>query len=176
MEITSADIQKKQFRVRFRGFDIREVDAFLEEMAHTFRAQGDLIRNLKKEMEILRQESARQKEREKTFERALASSQRVLDQMKENARKSAEVVIADAEVKAEKMLNRAHNRLAQLHEDIAELKRQRMQIEVQIRSVLEAHTKLLEMGREDVQAMDEEDGKLRVLKHPRSAKESLSIP
>ena len=51
-----------------------------------------------------------------------------------------------------------------------------MQIEVQIRSVLEAHTKLLEMGREDVQAMDEEDGKLRVLKHPRSAKESLSIP
>ena len=37
---------------------------------------------------------------------------------------------ADAEVKAEKILNRAHSRLSQLHEDIAELKRQRVQIEL----------------------------------------------
>ena len=66
------------------------------------------------------------------------------------------------------MLNRAHNRLAQLHEDIAELKRQRIQIEVQIRSILETHTKILEMGKADTRAMDEEDAKLKVLKqsHP----------
>ncbi|MBW1776456.1 MAG: DivIVA domain-containing protein [Deltaproteobacteria bacterium] len=175
MEITPDDIQEKQFRVRFRGFDIGEVDAFLEEMARVFRAVKDSNHHLKKELEALKQESLRQKEREKTFERALANSQKVLDQMRENARKSAEVIIADAEVKAERMLNRAHNRLAQLHEDIAELKRQRMQIEVQIRSVLEAHTKLLEMGREGMEQLDEEDAKLKILRHPVPPEESLPI-
>jgi cell division initiation protein len=83
--------------------------------------------------------------------------------MKENAQKEAELIIADSEVKAEKILNRAHNRLAQLHEDMAELKRQRTQIEVQIRSVLEAHARLLDVGNEELRALDEEDNKLKVL-------------
>jgi len=176
VEITPADIQEKQFRLRFRGFDIREVDTFLEETARAFQSLIEANQTLKKEVELLRQEGARQKEREKTFERALAGSQKVMDQMKENARKSAEVIIADAEVKAEKMLNRAHNRLAQLHEDIAELRRQRMQIEVQIRTVLDAHTKLLEMGRQDMMSLDAEDDKLKLLKHPPQSRGSISIP
>jgi cell division initiation protein len=78
------------------------------------------------------------------------------------------VIIADAEVKAEKVLNRAHNRLSQLHEDIAELKRQRMQIEVQIRSVIDSHSKLLEIGKESMEAMDAADDKVAVLKQPPS--------
>ena len=72
--------------------------------------------------------------------------------------------MAEAEVKAEKILNQAHNRLAQLHEDINELKRQRMQIEVQIGSIIEAHSRLLEMGKESMKQLDEEDSKLKILK------------
>ena len=83
--------------------------------------------------------------------------------MKDNARKSAELIIAEAEVKAEKILNNAHNRLAQLHEDISELKRQRTQIEVQIGSIVEAHSKLLELSKEGAKTMDEQDAKLKVL-------------
>ena len=104
------------------------------------------------------------KKREETFKRALLNSQKVLDQMKENARKSAELIIAEAEVKAEKILNKSHNRLAQLHEDIAELKRQRTQIEVQISSVIEAHSRLLEISKEGMKEMDEEDSKVKLLK------------
>jgi cell division initiation protein len=104
------------------------------------------------------------KKREETFKRALLNSQKVLDQMKENARKSAELIIAESEVKAEKILNKANNRLAQMHEDIAELKRQRTQIEVQISSVIEAHSKLLEISKEGMKEMDEEDDKVRLLK------------
>ncbi len=84
--------------------------------------------------------------------------------MKENSRKSAELIIADAEVRAEKILNRAHNRLSQLHEDIVELKRQRMQIEVQISSVIESHSKLLKIGKESMEISDKEDSKLKLLK------------
>ena len=82
--------------------------------------------------------------------------------MKENARKSAELIISNAELKAEKILNRTHNRLAQLQEDIAALKRQRIQIETEIRSVLEAHSKILEMEIKEKEVLDDEESKVRI--------------
>jgi cell division initiation protein len=168
MNLTPLDIQQQQFQVRFRGFDIREVDRFLEQVSEAFANVQNDSKNLKEEIRRLKLENQGYGEREETFKRAMLNSQKVLEQMKDNARKSAEVIIADAEVKAEKILNRAHNRLSQLHEDIAELKRQRMQIEVQIRSVIEAHSKLLEIGKESMEALDESDDKVTVLKQPPS--------
>lgn len=163
MKITSDEIQQKQFNMKFRGFDVREVDAFLDRTAGS-------VASLAAENEKLKEENARltlatrgYKEREETFKRAMLNAQEVLDQMKKNAQKSADLVIAKAEIKAEKILNGAHIRLSQLHEDIMELKRQRMQIEVQIRSVIEAHGKLLEMGKEASDSADLADEKIKIL-------------
>jgi len=147
MKITPLDIQQQQFKTRFRGFDIHEVDTFLDQMAEVFEALLAEKEILFKKNQRLDLEIQGYKEREDTFKRAMLDSQKVIDQMKENARKSSELIIANAEVKAEKILNSAHNRLSQLHEDISELKRQRTQIEAQIRSVIETHSKLLDMGK-----------------------------
>ena len=164
MTITPLDIQQQQFKTRFRGFDVREVDTFLEQMADVFESLQSENKKLREEINRLKLESRGYKEREETFKRAVLNSQKVLEQMKQNARKSAELVIADAEIKAEKILSRAQNRLEQLHEDIAELKRQRMQIEVQIRSIIESHSKLLEIGKEEAVIREEEDAKLKLFK------------
>ena len=164
MKLTPLDIQQQQFKIRFRGFDVREVDTFLEQMADAFEALKRETEKLQEELRWLKSENQGYREREETFKRAMLNSQKALDQMNNNARKSAEIMIADAEVKAEKILNRAHNRLAQLHEDIAELKRQRMQIDVQIRSVLESHAKLLQIAKEETETMDEADAKVKVFK------------
>ena len=163
MKLTPLDIQQQQFKVKLRGFDIREVDGFLEKLADAFSSLQAENKTLREEIRRLKLERQGFKEREETFKRAMLNSQKVMEQMKENARKSAEIIIADAEVKAEKILNRAHNRLSQLHEDISELKRQRLQIEVQIRSVLESHSKLLEIGKESMEAIDEEEAKIQFL-------------
>ena len=162
--MTPLDIQQQQFKTRFRGFDVREVDTFLEQTAGAFETLQRENEDDQEEIRRLELEIQGYKKREETFKRALLNSQKVLDQMKENARKSAELIIAEAEVKAEKILNKSHNRLAQLHEDIAELKRQRTQIEVQISSVIEAHSRLLEISKEGMKEMDEEDSKVKLLK------------
>jgi cell division initiation protein len=164
MKMTPLDIQQQQFKTRFRGFDVREVDTFLEQTAGAFETLQRENEEYQEEIRRLELEIQGYKKREETFKRALLNSQKVLDQMKENARKSAELIIAEAEVKAEKILNKSHNRLAQLHEDIAELKRQRTQIEVQISSVIEAHSRLLEISKEGMKEMDEEDSKVKLLK------------
>ena len=164
MNLTPLDIQQQKFKTRMRGFDVREVDAFLEQVANVVEALQRNHKDMQEEVRRLELEIQGYRKREETFKRALLNSQKVLDQMKDNARKSAELIIAEAEVKAEKILNNAHNRLAQLHEDISELKRQRTQIEVQIGSIVEAHSKLLELSKEGAKAMDEEDAKLKLLK------------
>jgi len=164
MKVTPLDIQQQQFKTRLRGFDIREVDTFLEQMAETVESLQKKNQNLGDEVRRLELEIQGYRKREETFKRALLNSQKVLDQMKDNARRSAELIIAEAEVKAEKILNKAHNRLAQLHEDITELKRQRTQIEVQISSIIEAHSRLLEIGKEGMKESDEEDAKVKLLK------------
>ncbi len=164
MKITPLDVQQQQFKVRFRGFDFREVDAFLEKVADSIAVVQSENKDLREELSRLKVDIQGYKEREETFKRAMLNSQKVLEQMKDNARKSAEIIIADAEVKAEKILNRSHTRLSQLHEDIAELKRQRIQIEVQIRSIIEAHSKLLEVSKEGMDTMDEEDSKIQLIK------------
>ncbi|MGB5616180.1 MAG: DivIVA domain-containing protein [Desulfobacterales bacterium] len=163
VNLTPLDIQQQKFKTRFRGFDIQEVDFFLDQMADAFESLLKQNENLQEEFRRLQLEIQGYKNREDAFKRALLNSQRVIEQMKENAQKSAELIVAEAEVKAEKILNKAHNRLAQLHEDIAELKRQRMQIEVQISSVIEAHGKLLEISKEGMKAMDDEDSKIKLL-------------
>ena len=115
IKLTPTDIQHKQFRVKFRGFDIREVDGFLEETANGFETILDENEKLRGKTERLNLENQGYKKREEIFKRAILNSQKVLEQMKQNAQKTAERLIAEAELNAEKILNRAHGRLAQLH-------------------------------------------------------------
>ncbi len=163
INLTPLDIQQQRFKTKFRGFDTQEVELFLDQMADAFEALLRQNEHIKEDIDRLQLEIKGYKNREDAFKRALLNSQRVIEQMKENAQKSAELVVAEAEVKAEKILNKAHNRLAQLHEDIGELKRQRVQIEVQIGSIIESHSKLLEISKEGQKAMDDEDSKIKLL-------------
>lgn len=164
MEFISTDIRQQKFKVRFRGFDMRAVHEFHDQLSDEFTALQSRNERLARDIKRLEKENHAYREREETFKRALVSSQKVMEQMKENARKSAELIIGHAEVKAEKTLNRAHTRLAQLHEDIAELKRQRIQLETQIRSILEAHSRLLEVEKQEMAVNDEQESKLTYFK------------
>ncbi len=162
--ISPLDIRERQFRLRFRGFDVREVDEFLEEIAEEVASLTTRNATLESEIRKLRAELKERRERESALTRALKESHGTIEKMKSNAQRSAELIVSEAEVRAERILNRAHNRLAQLHEDIAGLKRQRVQIESQIRAILEAHGKLLDVSAEEMAAAEEDFAKLKFLK------------
>ena len=164
MGITPLVVKQKEFTTRFRGFDVQEVDHFLEDVARELDHLNHSIQSFHEENHRLNLENQGYRKRENSMKNAMIQSQKVLDQMKENAKKSSEIIIANAEVEAEKILNRAHKRLSQLHSDIIELKRQRIQLEIQISAVLESHSKMLEMTKEENKAADEIDSTLKFLK------------
>jgi len=164
MKLTPLDIIQHQFKTGFRGFDVQEVDAFLGDMADAFQLLLNENEKLKSDIDRLNCDIEEYTGREETFRIALLNSQSVMEQMKENAQKSAELIIAEAEVKAEKIISRANNRLVQLQEDISELKRQRRQMEIQLSSVIESYSRLLEMSREEQKAVDDDDLKIKLMK------------
>lgn len=164
MKITPVDIQQQQFRVRFRGFDVREVDSFLERIADEFKTLTAENENQEREFRRLEREMQEYRDREKTFKEAMVNAQKALDDMRINAQKEAELIVAESEMKAEKILSTAHNRLTQLHEDISELKRQRMQLEVELGTILEAHRKLLDMSTEAMDDKEISEEKLKYLR------------
>lgn len=164
MGITPSVVRQKEFTTRFRGFDVQEVDHFLEEVAAELKELNTRIQELSEKNHFLAVENNGYRKRESSMKNAMIQSQKVLDQMKENAKKSAQLIVANAELEAEKMLNHSHKRLSQLHTDIMELKRQRTQLEMQISSVIETHSKMLEMTKEENKAADESDATLKFLR------------
>jgi cell division initiation protein len=164
MSITPLDIQQQRFRSGLRGYDTRQVDAYLEQLVGAFETLQRENQELAEENRRLLREINGYRDREEAFKRALINSQKVMDQMKANARRQSELIVAEAEVNAEKLLSRAHNRLAQLQEEITELKRQRIQLETQLRSIIDSHSRLLKVGSETRREMDREDEKLTLLK------------
>ncbi|MFO7753368.1 MAG: DivIVA domain-containing protein [Desulfobacteraceae bacterium] len=163
MGITPEVVRQKEFSAKFRGFDVRQVDAFLEDVAGEMEVLNRKVDDLAEMNRKLNHENKGYRKRENSMKRAMIQSQKVLDQMKENAEKTSRNIIAEAELEAERILSRAHKRLSRLHNDISELKRQRMQLEMQIGSVIESHSKLLEMTKEENKAADETDSNLKFI-------------
>lgn len=154
MRITPIDIQEQRFKVRFRGFDVQEVDAFLDRVAGSVQSLQEELRQVIEENRRLAETVAAGKKNEETLRKELEQARKLADSLKAGTKKSADLIIGDAEVQASRMLSRTHTRLSQLHEDIAELKRQRQQIEEQIRAVLSHHGELLEMRNAEMRASD----------------------
>ena len=78
----------------------------------------------------------------------MLAAQKITEEMKNNAQKEATLLISEAELKAERILAGAENRLAQLNSNIHEVRRQKLQFETALKSLLETHLKMLSIGDE----------------------------
>jgi cell division initiation protein len=167
MLLSPLEVQQKQFRIRFfRGLDAKEVESFLQKISEQMSALLKNIDELKRELEDKERELSDHQEREQTLRNTLVSAQKTVEQMKLNAEKEAKILVSEAEVKAERILNNAHNRLAQIHEDIAELKRQRTQFELKVRATVETYQKMLDMQKEEEAEAEDLESKLKFFKKP----------
>jgi cell division initiation protein len=148
MNITPLDITQKHFRRALRGFDREEVEAFLGLVAVEFEALVKETMALREEAARLREELAEHRSRERALQETLVTAQKASEEIREAARKEAEIMLSDAELQAEKIVQGAHGRFLQIVDDINELKRQRVQFEAAIRTHVESHVKLLDAFRE----------------------------
>ncbi len=164
----SEDIRQKEFNRRFRGYDPLEVHTYLDQVAERLASLGKESQDLRKQATELARELKEYRQREQSLEATLAQTREVAADIKINAEREGQLLVAEAELQAEKILGQAHNRLAQIHDDISELKRQRAQFEVRLRSLVEAHLKLLDVETERDRDLAELEDKIKILRAPSS--------
>lgn len=163
MAVSKIDVLNKVFSRSFRGYTCAEVDAFLQDVAESLGALAEDKEGMQARLARLEESLEEHKSREATLRDTLVTTQRMMDDMKSNAQKEAQLIIDAANQKAEVMLNQTHQRLAQLHGDISELKKQRTQFEIKLRSILDAHVRMLETDKDEQAKLDEAESKLKFL-------------
>ncbi len=144
MRITPLDIQQKQFPMKFRGFDVEEVYAFLEvireEMEELLRENA----NLKETVQRTENQIKEYKDMETTLRETLMTAQQMVEDYKINARKEAELLLKEAEFRADEMIKEAHEKVIKIHEDITDMKGIRRHFKEELKRLIENHLTMLE--------------------------------
>ena len=148
MRITPLDIQQKQFPTKFRGFDEEEVDSFLElvreEMEELLRDNASLREEVKKNEKQLKE----YKNIETTIRDTLIATQQMVEDYKNNAQKTADIIKKEAELKAETLLKEAQEKVIKIHEDISDLKGVRIHFKEEVRRLIESHLRMMDFDKE----------------------------
>ena len=163
MKLTPLDVKSQTFSTRWKGFDPAEVQAFLEVVTNDLEEIATENNTLKDEAKRLRSELDEHVGREQNLKETMVTAQRLADEIRQHAEEKGKLLVAEAEVRAEKILDATHRRAAKISEDISELKRQRMSLEAAIRATIQSHLSMLDGLREENKDQDELDEKLKFL-------------
>jgi len=149
-------LEEKKFRKRLMGLNPVDVEAFLLDVTEELRRFKEENANLKKDLQTLESEIKEHRDREQTMRAVLVSAQVNAEQIKANAEREAKLVISQAEVKAEQILNEAGNRLTRMEQEISEMRRNRIQFGARMRSLLDAFRQMLDEDGKDAPRKFEE--------------------
>lgn len=139
MTLMPEDIQSKQFHVRFRGFDVEEVDGFLEQVAENFLMLLEENRTLKSKIEAMDQELEIFRQDESSFKSAILSAQKVGDEMKKKSRSEASRLLAQANAEVTQLKDEANKEIAALETRVDQLKGMQTKIMGDLRGVLNGY-------------------------------------
>ncbi len=157
MKITPLDIQHKVFDTQWRGYNRVQVDQFLEEIAESVEqlTKDNLI--LKEKMSGKEEELEQLKRAESTLTSTLISTQSFVDQLKRGAQRDADLVVKEAELKAEEILAQSRTELVEMRRIISLLKQQRALVLDRLRQTLSSFHRLVEIESQPESSYPEEE-------------------
>jgi cell division initiation protein len=144
MELSPLEITQREFGRKFRGLDPEEVHTFLEQISEEMTRLVQETTDRAAQIQRLEAQLRVHQEREDSLRNTLVSAQKMTDEIKANATREADLVLKEAELKAERLLEQAHRKLAQVQAEIAELVRQRDLFAAKLRGLLKTHLELLD--------------------------------
>jgi len=163
MRISPIDIQQKQFKSRPFGYEKAGVDQFLEMLAEELERLIGKNQNLQESLDRVNATLSEMREREETLKETLVTTQKITEELKSTARREVDVMMAEAEIKSERLMHNAEERRGQLIEEIQEIKRQKIDFEVSLRGLLEKHIRMIDLN---TVALDAADADARMLEEP----------
>jgi cell division initiation protein len=146
MKITPIDIAHKSFNKKMFGLDEAEVVEYLAQVASVLE---ELIHERNTMREAIRSKDLavnEYKERDAILKNTIATASQMSDRLRQDTEREAKLILQDAHQKAEIVTRDSRDSLKKMYQEIAELKRARMQFEANLRALAQAHVTLLEQG------------------------------
>jgi cell division initiation protein len=103
MIISSKDIKKRDFKKAIRGFDTDEVEAFLETVSSHYEKLATENKSLNERIKSLLSDIDIYKENETNLQRAIIKAQNLGEEIIQNSKKRAEIIIRTAELDARRL-------------------------------------------------------------------------
>jgi cell division initiation protein len=122
VSISAVDILQQKFAVKFRGYDVQDVDSFLEVVAKEMERLTNDNAGMNEEIIVLKRDLTLYKKKEESINAALVTVQKMAEDLKNKAEAESEQMLSDAKREAETILVEAQQKSTAVHEEIDILK------------------------------------------------------
>jgi cell division initiation protein len=142
--ITSQDIRHQEFSSRLRGYDKDEVEEFLTAVAGFVEKLAAEKAQLTQKIELLEKQLAEFKEMESTLKNTLLRSQESADDVKRSAQKESELIIREAQIKADRLIEERREKIRKLESNYEALQSKWDEYFIKFKNLLTSHLDTLE--------------------------------
>ncbi|MBI5233230.1 MAG: DivIVA domain-containing protein [Deltaproteobacteria bacterium] len=163
MKATPIELKEHTFRKAMRGYNVKEVEAFKELAVSALESAARELSELKDSATRQAKRLLEHEERETLLKETLTTAHRLTEDMKGGARKEAELIVAEAKIKADEVIRHAVRRAGEVRDEIEGFKKQRHEFEGALKALLSYHTSLLDSAERSYRKTDEEADKLKFL-------------
>jgi cell division initiation protein len=146
MKITPVDLAHKSFAKKMFGVDETEVADYLNQVASVI---GDLIHERNALREKIRERDlqlAEYKERDQLLKNTISTAAQMSEKIRQDAEREGKLILADAQQKSDMFTRDVRDSLKKMYQEVADLKRTRLQFEANLKALAQAHLSLLEQG------------------------------
>jgi len=142
MKITPIEIEGYALRKKAFGYDPREVESLKERAASALEESNRERTRLEEKVRELEGRLSEHLANETLLKEAITTTQKMTMDIKENAKKEAELIIAESQVRGDDIIRQAQTRAGDISDEILHLKKQRAEFEASLKALLYYHTTL----------------------------------
>ncbi|MBP1961372.1 MULTISPECIES: DivIVA domain-containing protein [Paenibacillus] len=143
MPLTPLDIHNKEFSRSFRGYDEDQVNEFLDQVIKDYEALIRENKDLHNQTVALQERLDHFTNIEDSLSKTIIVAQEAADEVRNNAKKEAQLILKEAEKNADRIINESLTRSRKVALEIEELKKQASIYRTRFRTLLEAQLELL---------------------------------
>jgi cell division initiation protein len=145
LKFTPLEIKKQRFKTKVRGLDPMEVEAFLEMVADEYETVLNERNRFSDEINKLKTQLRDYQQVEKTLQETLMNAQENVNQARENSKREAQIIIREAELKSERILDDAREKLDKMKNEYSILKAQKESFAKRLKHLLQSQIELIQV-------------------------------
>jgi DivIVA domain-containing protein len=135
--LTPLDVRRYEFGQALRGYDKERVDQFREQVAEELERLARVNQELDSKAKSFHEQLRAFRERDKAINEALVSAQQLRGEIREQADREAQLILREARLDADKLLEESRSEVRRMEEQLAALERSRRAYLAQIRVLIE---------------------------------------